>query len=69
MSGKKHVSVFANGQVFIAVDAIYKMLGTPAFIGAEPVEIIMALDKTVKFIEQQTIKSISNEMFDRLDEE
>lgn len=66
---KKLISIFADSRVWVGVDVLYKLLDSENLEGQPGVYVRVALKETLKYIEEQTIRSISDTMFDSLEEE
>lgn len=66
---KKLISIFADSRVWVGIDVLYKLLDSENLEGKPGVYVRVALKETLKYIEEQTIVSISDKMFDSLGEE
>lgn len=64
----KLISIFAGGQVWISAEVIQKLLTSENLQGWPGDKVIEALALTFKYIEDQTIVSISDKMFDSIEE-
>lgn len=66
---QKLISIFAAGQVWVSAEVVQKLLASENLQGWPGDKVIEALSITFKYIEDQTIVSISDKMFDSLEEE
>lgn len=66
---QKLISIFADSRVWIGIDVLYKLLDSENLEGKPGIYVRVALKETLKYIEEQTIVSISDKMFDSLEEE
>lgn len=65
---QKLISIFAAGQVWVSAEVIQKLLTSENLQGWPGDKVIEALSITFKYIEDQTIVSISDKMFDSIEE-